>query len=62
MPWSQIQPYLAFLKNHDTQIAKLLSLKDEDFLSVSEVEVKITKALVQMHETITKVLRDNNII
>jgi hypothetical protein len=35
LTWSQIQPYLTFLKTHDTQITKLISLKDEGVLEVS---------------------------
>ena len=62
LTWSLIQPYLTFLKTHDTQIAKLTSLKDEGVLDVSEVEVKITKLLVQMHDTVVKILNDNSII
>ena len=62
VPWTHIQIYLAFLKNHDAQIAKLVSLKDDDLLDVSEVEIKVTKVLVQMHDTVSKILRERNII
>ena len=50
------------MKTHETQVSKLVSLKDDGFLDVTEVEMKITKALVQMHETISKLLKDNNVI
>jgi len=50
------------MKTHETQVSKLVSLKDDGFLDVTEIEMKITKALVQMHETISKLLKDNNVI
>ena len=33
VPWSQIQPFLAFLKAQDFQFTALLSLKDSGALS-----------------------------
>ena len=50
------------MKTHETQVSKLVSLKDDGFLDVTEIEMKITKALVQMHETVNKLLKDNNVI
>ena len=62
VPWPQISTYLPFLKTHDTQIAMLIKLKDDNLLGVPEVSQSITKALVQMHDTVSKLLKDNNII
>jgi hypothetical protein len=62
LSWSLIQPYLAFLRTHETQIAKLISLKDEEVLEVTIVETKITKAIIQMHDTVAKILNENSII
>ena len=62
VPWPQIQTYLTFLKAHDTQIAMLIKLKDDGFLDIAEVEIKITRALVQIHETVDKLLKQNTII
>jgi hypothetical protein len=62
LTWPQIQTYLTFLKNHDSQIAKLISLKDDGVLEISEIEVKITKLLFQMHDTVFKILNENGII
>ena len=42
VPWSQIQPFLAFLKAQDIQFTALLSLKDSGVLSLQEIESKIT--------------------
>ncbi len=50
------------MKSHDAQIAKLVSLKDDNLLGIPEVSQSITKALVQIHENVNKLLKDNNII
>ncbi len=39
-----------------------MSLKDDNLLGIPEVSQSITKALVQIHETVNKLLKDNNII
>jgi hypothetical protein len=62
LSWSLIQPYLTFLKTHDTQIAKLISLKDEGVLALHIVEDTITNAMIQMHDFVVKILSDNKII
>lgn len=62
LSWPLLQPYVSFLKLHDNQITQLINLKDQGVLDVSEIEVKITKLLVQMHDTVTKILNDNRII
>jgi hypothetical protein len=62
LTWSLIQPYLTFLKTHDAQIAKLISLKDEGILEVSIVETKISMAIIQMHDAVVKILNENSII
>ena len=62
VPLSQIEAYLTFLKNHDTQLSMLTKLKDDSLLDVAEYEVKLTWALLLMHETVDKLLKENNII
>jgi hypothetical protein len=42
VPLSQIEAYLTFLKNHDTQLSMLTKLKDDSLLDVAEYEVKLT--------------------
>ena len=62
VPLPQIEAYLTFLKNHDTQLSMLTKLKDDNLLDVAEYEVKLTWALLLMHETVDKLLKENNII
>jgi hypothetical protein len=52
LTWSLIQSYLTFLKNHENQIAKLISLKDDGILELPIVETKITGVIIQMHDTV----------
>jgi hypothetical protein len=40
----------------------LTKLKDDSLLDVAEYEVKLTWALLLMHETVDKLLKENNII
>ena len=62
LTWSLIQPYLTFLKTYEAQIAKLISLKDDGILEVSIIETKLTSAIIQMHDTVSKILNENSII
>ncbi len=62
LSFSLIEPYLTFLKNHDDQITKLISLKDDGVLDLPIVETKITAAIIQMHDTVVKILNENSII
>ena len=52
LTWSLIQSYLTFLKNHENQIATLISLKDDGILELPIVETKITGVIIQMHDTV----------
>ena len=40
----------------------IIKLKDDGILDVNEVEIKITKNLLQFIEAINKILRDSNVI
>ncbi len=62
LPWSQIQTYISTLKTHDNQIAMLTKLKEEGILGINDLEINITKSLIQFNETMDKILRDNNLI
>ena len=50
------------MKTHDSQISMIIKLKDDGILDVNEVEIKITKNLLQFIEAINKILRDSNVI
>lgn len=62
LTWSLIQSYLTFLKNHENQIAKLISLKDDGILELPIVETKITGVIIQMHDTVVQILKENSMI
>lgn len=46
VPLDQIISYIAFLKSHESQIARLMSLKDEEVLEDADVEAKATKPVL----------------
>jgi hypothetical protein len=62
LPWAHIQTYQGLLKNHDTQLSMIFKLKDDGILDQSEVETKVSKNLIQFNDSVTKTLRENNLI
>lgn len=62
LTWTQIQSYLNFLQIHDRQIAQLIQFKDDGVLEASVVETKLTEAIIQMHDTAAKILKENKIL
>lgn len=40
----------------------LNNLKDEGILDIKDLEIKVTKSLIQFSENVNKVLKDNNLI
>jgi hypothetical protein len=40
----------------------LSKLKDEGILDIKDLEIKVTKSLIQFSDTMNKILRDNNLI
>jgi hypothetical protein len=62
LTWSLIQPYLTFLNSHKDDIEMIIKLKDKGKLDVSTVENTITKAIIEMHDLVTKILNENSII
>ena len=53
--------FLTFLKTHETDIASLVRQKDQGEVEVFEIEANITKVIVQMHDTVVKILNENKI-
>jgi hypothetical protein len=60
--WSLIQPYLDFLKSHQDDVDMVIKLKDKGKLIVSVAEEMMTKAIIEMHDVVTKILHENSII
>ena len=62
LAWSVIQPYLTFLKSHQDEIEMVTKLKDISRLKLPAVEESLTQAIIDMHDTVVKILGDNKII
>ena len=62
LTWSLIQPYLDFLKSHQDDIDSIIKLKDKGKLIVSGAEDMMTKAIIEMHDVVSKILHENSII
>jgi hypothetical protein len=60
--WPIIQPYLDFLKPHQDDIDMVIKLKDKGKLSISAAEETMTKAIIEIHDVVAKILHENSII
>ncbi len=60
--WALIEACLATLDEKYANIKGLIALKNDGTLSVKDLETKTIKPLFIIHEAISKLLRDNNII
>ena len=59
VPWSQLQQYLM---THQTEVSSLIELEKLNILSIPEIETRLPKSFVQLHEVITKILKDNSVL
>ncbi len=62
LTWSLIQPYLTFLKKHLDETEMVTKLKDAGKLKVPAAEESMTQTIIEMHDTVIKILGDNNIV
>jgi hypothetical protein len=62
LTWPLIQPYLTFLKTHQDEIDMIIKLKDVGKFKLPAAEESLTQAILEMHDTVLKLLRDNHII
>jgi hypothetical protein len=62
LTWPLIQPYLAFFKTHHEDVEMVTRLKENGKLKLPAAEESITQAIIEMHDFVVKILRENNII
>ena len=62
VPWDSIQKYIAGMQNNQAVIGRIITLKDDGVLELPLVEAKCAGPMLQMHELIHQILKDNNII
>ena len=59
VPWAQLEKYLGV---HQVAIATFVDLQKHNLMEVAEVEAKLPKSFLHLHEVITKILKDNDIL
>ena len=59
VPWSHMEQYLV---THQQTVAALVDLKNRKVLEVPQIEAALPNSFVQLHQVITKILKDNDII
>jgi Cu2+-containing amine oxidase len=59
VPWSQMEQYLT---THQQTIAAFVDLKNLKVMEVPMIEAVLPNSFLQLHEVITKILKDNGII
>ena len=62
VPWDSIQKCITMMQSNLATIGRIITLKDEGLLEIPEVEIKVIKPMLQMHDLIHQILKDNNII
>jgi hypothetical protein len=59
VPWSQMEEYL---ETHKKTIVAFLDLKDRKVMKVPDIEANLPNSFYQLHELITRILKNNNIL
>ena len=59
VPWSQMEQYLT---RHQQTIAAFVDLKNRKVMEVPMIEAVLPNSFLQLHDVITKILKDNGII
>jgi rRNA pseudouridine-1189 N-methylase Emg1 (Nep1/Mra1 family) len=59
VPWPQLEEYLSA---HKKLIATFVELKQSELMEVPDIENKLPKSFFQLHQVITKILKDNTIL
>ena len=50
------------MQNNQHVINKIVSLKDDGVLEVSEIEIKVVNPIIQMYKLIGSIIKENNLI
>ncbi len=59
IPWSHLEKYLAI---HQGTIVSYLDLKKLELIEDAELERKLPASFLKLHQVITQILRDNNLL
>lgn len=59
VPWSQMEKYI---EAHHAWIGTYIAQVNNQMIEKAKAETKLPKSFIQLHQVITKILRDNDII
>ncbi len=59
VPWSQLEKYL---KIHQAGIVAYVDQLELKLSDIPEIEGKLPRSFMQLHEVITQILKDNDIL
>jgi hypothetical protein len=59
VPWSQLEQYLV---THQHTIGSFMDLKNRKVMEIPMIEALLPNSFIQLHDVITKILKDNGII
>ena len=59
VPYAQVEEYVKF---HNKKVASFIEHLNEGDMEVSEIEAKMPKSFFEIHQLLTKILKDNNIL
>ena len=59
VPWAQLEKYLGV---HQVAIVTFVDQQKHNYIEVADVEARLPKSFLHLHEVITKILKDNDIL
>ena len=59
VPWTQLEKYLAL---HQLSLVTFVDQQKSDLIDIPEAEAKLPKSFLRLHEAITKILKENDIL
>ncbi len=59
VPWSDMEKYLQI---HQAGIVSFLDQLKNNFMDIPDIEARLPRSFLQIHELITQILKNNDII
>ena len=59
VPWADLQAYLSL---HQVAISTFVDLQKHNLMDVAGIEARLPNSFLQLHGSITKILKDNDIL
>jgi hypothetical protein len=59
VPWTQLEKYLSL---HQLALATFVDQQKNELMEIPDIEKNLPKSFLRLHEAITKILKDNDIL